>query len=174
MIRTGTAEGQADEAVFALPFAFTERFLPFADGLRPGIRTSTELNDGFSSGSPRFRRARAASLASLDRSSTATFTKYLRVWLMTSVRISRVQSSRFASASQTSSFGSLVVWAISFCVRAPQRMASRTRSAGDNFLSIRAIRLGEKPSFASIVTRDRLAPAVTPCLLRAFLYSRRA
>src|SRR5713226_2916677 len=101
MTRTGTAKGQADEALFALPFAFTERFLPFADGLRPGIRTPTELNDGFSSGSPRFRRAWAASLASLDKSSATSFTKYIRVWLITSVRISRVQSKRFARASQT-------------------------------------------------------------------------
>src|SRR5712692_7922479 len=173
MTRTGTAKGQADEALFALPFAFTERFLPFADGFRPGIRTPTELNDGLSSGWPRLRRA-WASLTVIDSSSTASFTKYIRVWRMTSVRISRVQSSKFARASQTSSLGNLVVWAISFCVRAPQRIASRTRSAGDNFLSIRAIRLGEKPSFASIVTRDRLVAAVVPCLMRALLYSLRA
>jgi len=32
-----------------LTISFAERFLPFADGLRPGIRTPTELNDGFSS-----------------------------------------------------------------------------------------------------------------------------
>src|SRR6266446_1694015 len=53
-------------------------------------------------------------------------------------------------------------------------MASRTRSAGESFLSMRAIRRGEKPDLASIDTRDFSGMTVAPCLIRAFLYSRSA
>src|SRR6267142_217336 len=93
----GTAEHQP---VFVLSAAvtFTSRFLPLADGLRPGISSGTELNDGFS----RFRLASTASRARVN-SSEASLTKYMRVWLTIWVRISRVQSKRFARASQTSS-----------------------------------------------------------------------
>src|SRR5205807_5104770 len=56
---------------------------------------------------------------------------------------------------------------------APQRMASRTRSAGDNFLSMRAMRRGEKFNLVSAAVCG-LSAVVAPCLIRAFLYSRNA
>src|SRR6267142_2220502 len=101
MIHSPSAGRKRLQALFALPLAvgLTERFLPLAEGLRPGISTPTELNEGIK---PPFRLASTASRA-LVNSSEASLTKYMRVWLTIWVRISRVQSKRFARASQTSS-----------------------------------------------------------------------
>src|SRR5882672_4242514 len=106
MIHSAVCRSKLLHALFALPAAvgLTERFLPLAEGLRPGISTPTELSEGFN---PPFRLASTASRA-LVNSSEASLTKYMRVWLMIWVRISRGQSKRFARASHTSSLGSLV------------------------------------------------------------------
>ena len=65
-----------------------------------------------------------------------------------------------------------MTWAISFWVRAPQRMASRTRSAGESLRSMRAMRREEKPDLVSSVSCDLVA--VAPCFAaRALVLAQR-
>ncbi len=83
---------QAAQPVFSfVEGVFSGRFLPLAEGLRPGISTPTELNEGLS---PRF----FATWLTFANSSITSLTKYMRVWLTIWVRISRVHNNKFARA----------------------------------------------------------------------------
>ena len=148
-------------------------FRLLANGFRPGIRSWTELNEGFSSVRLLTAGFRFFSVPAAAASSVSS-TKYIRVLLTTSVRISRVQRSRFARASPISSLGNLVIKAICFWVRAPHLIASRTRSAGRSFLKMRAIRVGDSPARLATDRRGLSGDAFAPSNWRARLYSRSA
>src|SRR5437667_1624513 len=74
------SRGQPEPSSFVLlpGCALTDRFLPRADGFRPGISTPTELNEEFKSAAPRLCLPWAVSLA-FGNCATASFTKYMRV-----------------------------------------------------------------------------------------------